>query len=102
MVKRRKRVNAALLLEIALAARLEQSVAHGLAASPPLGAVFDDPVGQSPFKANIMAGLFGLDPFVPENLIAFRLEFTIKRRILYPIVTVRYVLSVARHNPMNF
>ena len=36
----------------------------GLAVLAPGGAVFDDPVGQSPFKADIVASLFGLDPLM--------------------------------------
>ena len=50
-----------------------------LPAATPLGAMFNDPVGQSAFEADVMARLFRLNPFVLEDLIALGLKFAIKR-----------------------
>ena len=73
-----------------------------LTASAPLGAMFDDPVGQRPFEADIMAGFLGLDPFVFEDLFALRLKFAIKRRVSHQIPAIRTILIVARHNANCF
>src|ERR1700733_10439155 len=43
----------------------------GLAASAPFAAMFDNPIRQSPFKADIMPRLLRLDPFVLHNLFLF-------------------------------
>jgi hypothetical protein len=55
----------------------------------PAGAVFDDPVRQSAFKADVVAGLLGLNPLVPENLLTFRLKFAVKRGILQQVACRR-------------
>ena len=53
-----------------------------LARFTPLGAMLDDPIRQSAFEAYVVTGLFGLDPFVTQNLFPFRLKLAIKRGVL--------------------
>jgi hypothetical protein len=53
-------------------------VALMLTAAAPLRAVMQDPVSQGPFEANIMTGLFRLDPFVPQNFFPLGLELTVE------------------------
>jgi hypothetical protein len=65
---------------------LKSSGGVGLAGFPPLGPVMDDPVGQGPFEADIVAGLLGLDPFMPQNFFPLGLELAIERRVLQQIV----------------
>src|SRR5262249_333443 len=48
----------------------------------PVGAMFHDPFKQSSFKANVLAGLLALNPFMLQNLRAFGKKLLIKRRIL--------------------
>ena len=38
------------------------------------------PVNHGSFEADVLAGLFGLNPFVPQDLFAFGEEFGVKRR----------------------
>src|ERR1041384_6688033 len=47
----------------------------------PVGAMFDDPIQQSSFKADVFPGLFALDPLVLQNFCALREELLIERRI---------------------
>jgi hypothetical protein len=61
----------------------------GLTGFAPLGAVFDDPVREGAFKPDVMAGLFRLDPLVPEDFLAFRLEFAVERGVLEQIIRRR-------------
>lgn len=49
----------------------------------PLGAVFDNPIGQRALKPDVVSGFLGLDPFVAQNLFALGLELAVKRRIFY-------------------
>jgi hypothetical protein len=49
-----------------------------LARFAPFGAMFDNPIRQRTFKADIVTSLLGLNPLVAENLFPFRLELTIK------------------------
>ncbi|MEY3583071.1 MAG: hypothetical protein RJA48_154, partial [Verrucomicrobiota bacterium] len=37
------------------------------------------PVNHGSFEADVLAGLFGLDPFMAEDLFAFGKEFGVKR-----------------------
>ena len=37
------------------------------------------PVNHRSFEANVLAGLFGLNPFVPQDFFAFGEEFGVKR-----------------------
>lgn len=85
---------------IALAASLDRFKGHGkeksgtgrasrwLAAATPLTAVFDDPIGQCPFEADIVAGFLRLDPFVFHYLLLLRLKFAVKRRLADQVLTV--------------
>jgi len=50
-----------------------------LAAFPPFGAVFDDPIREGALKTDIVARLLGLDPLVLENLLPFGLKLAVKR-----------------------
>jgi hypothetical protein len=40
--------------------------------------MFDDPICQGTFESDVVAGFFGLNPLVSQNLFPFRLEFAIK------------------------
>src|SRR5881396_2623239 len=48
----------------------------------PVGAMFHDPIQQSLFKTDVFAGLFALNPLMPQNLCALRKEFLVEDRIL--------------------
>ena len=50
----------------------------GLAALAPLAAMFHDPIGQGVLETDVMAGLFGFDPFMSQNLVALRLELAVE------------------------
>ena len=69
-----------------------------LPALAPLGAVFDDPVRQRSLKANIATGLLGFNPLVLQNLLAFRLEFPVERRVLQQITCRGRLFRFVRHN----
>jgi len=56
-----------------------------LARFAPFAAMLDDPVGQSLFEPDVLAGFFGLDPFVAKDFFAFGLELTIERGVLKEI-----------------
>ncbi len=58
-----------------------------LPALTPFGAVLNNPVSQRPLKSDVLAGLFGLNPFVLQNLFALSLKFPIERRILQQIIS---------------
>lgn len=58
----------------------------GLTGFAPGSAVFDDPIRQGAFKTDVVAGFLGLDPFVAENLLAFRLKLAVKRGVLQQII----------------
>ena len=64
---------------------MSRSGALSLAAFAPLGTVIHHPVGQRLLKANIRAGLLGLQPLVPEDFLALRQKFPIKRGIFQQI-----------------
>jgi hypothetical protein len=67
-----------------------------LAGFAPFGAMFDDPVREGTFKADIVPGFLGLDPLVLQNLFALGLELAIKRRVLQQ-VSSRRIFRVFRH-----
>ena len=69
----------------------------GLAAPPPFGSMFDDPISQRSFKSDVMSRLFRFDPFMLQNLVAFRLEFAIERRVFQQLVA-GVIHRFARHN----
>jgi hypothetical protein len=60
-------------------------VAGILPRAPPTGAMVNDPVRERVLKADITAGFLGFDPFVPQNFLAFRLKFAVKRRVFQEI-----------------
>ena len=64
----------------------------------PLGTVLDDPIRQCALESDVATGLFGFDPFVLQNLFAFRLEFPVKRRVLQQIVCRGRLFGLVRHN----
>ena len=69
------------------------SVIGAAAGFAPLGAVFDDPVSQSPFEADVVAGFFGLDPFMSEDLFALGLKFAVQGRVLDRSLPLEVILS---------
>src|SRR5262245_39378752 len=64
------------------------ALATGLPALPPLGAMFDDPVGQRALEADIVAGLFGLNPLMLEDFIPFGLELLVQGRVPKQVCSV--------------
>ena len=77
--------------------RLNLIGGNGLPGFSPFGPVFDDPIGQGSFEADVPTGFFGLNPFVPQNLFALGLEFAVKRGILQQVVCLSRFFSVVRH-----
>ena len=47
----------------------------------PLRPVLDNPIRQSPLEADVVAGFFGFDPLVAEDLFALGLKLPVKGRI---------------------
>ena len=47
--------------------------------------MFKDPVEQSFFKADVMAGLFAFEPFVTEDLFALGDKLLVKERFFHEI-----------------
>ena len=74
------------------------SLARGLAAFPPLRAVLYNPVRQRPLKTDIPARFFRLYPLVSKDLFPFRLEFSIKRRVLQQLIRREVLFRLVRHN----
>ena len=48
--------------------------------------MLDDPIGQSPFKPDVKARLFGLDPLVFQDFLPLGLEFLVEGRVLQQVV----------------
>src|SRR5438046_570330 len=72
----------------------EQGLAfRSFPALAPVGAVLDDPVGQRPFKADVVTGFFRFDPFVLKNLFAFGLKRSVKIGVLEELVRGHRVFS---------
>jgi hypothetical protein len=69
-----------------------------LTAAPPPGAVFNNPIGQSAFKPDIVAGLLGLDPLMLQNLFALSLKFPVERRVFEQFTRGRWLFNIVRHN----
>src|SRR5438874_3004452 len=65
----------------------------------PVGAMFHDPIEQSLFKADVLAGFFALDPLVFQNLGALGKELLVKDRILHEL---RLILFRRRHLKILF
>lgn len=51
--------------------------------------MFDDPVRERAFEADVVAGFFGLDPLVAKNFFAFRLKLAVKGGVLQQIARRR-------------
>ena len=60
-----------------------------MAALAPFRPVLDDPIRQRPFKADIVTDLLRLDPLMPHDFLALRLEFAIQRRFLDQVIAIR-------------
>ena len=61
------------------------SVIRVMPGLPPFGAVFDDPIRQCAFESDVVPRFFGFDPFVAQDLLAFRLELAVQSRVLQKI-----------------
>jgi hypothetical protein len=46
--------------------------------TPPVGAIFQNPVEQGFFKPDVSPDLLALDPFVAQNFISFCQEFLVE------------------------
>src|SRR5208282_806791 len=69
-----------------------------LPALAPFRAVLDDPICQGTLKSNVAAGLFGLNPLVLQDLLAFRLKFPVEGRVLQQIAGCARLFRLVRHN----
>jgi hypothetical protein len=49
-----------------------------MAAFPPFRLMLANPIGQGLLKSDVIPGLLRLDPFVLQDLVAFRLELAIQ------------------------
>src|SRR5262249_33773402 len=47
----------------------------------PVGPMFQDPIQQRSFKADVFPGFFAFDPLVLQNFCALREEFLVERRL---------------------
>src|SRR5437899_12149796 len=47
----------------------------------PVGAMFHDPIKQSPFKADVSAGFFAFNPLMLQNFRALSEELLVKGRV---------------------
>ena len=54
----------------------------GLTALAPTRAVLDDPLRQRPLKADVVTGLFRLNPLVLKDFLTLRLKFPVQRGTL--------------------
>ena len=70
----------------------------GLPAFAPLGSVLDNPIGQGPLEANVIAGFLRFDPFMLQNLFTFRLKLLVQRGVLEQVVSFRRLWNVIRHS----
>src|SRR6266498_4625034 len=64
----------------------------------PSGAVVDDPISQGPLEADVVAGLFRLDPFVFHDLLPLGLKLFVECGMDEEVVSTRRVLFVFRHD----
>jgi hypothetical protein len=64
----------------------------------PFGTVLEDPVRQSALKANVVSGLFGLDPLVLEDFFPLRLKFPVERRGAQQVTAAQFCI-LFRHTP---
>jgi hypothetical protein len=64
----------------------------------PSGAVIDDPIGQGPLKADVMTGLFRLDPLVFHDFLPLCLKLFVERGVHEEVVPTRRVLFVVGHD----
>jgi hypothetical protein len=60
--------------------------------------MLDDPISQRPLKSDVPSGLFGFDPLVLQNLLAFCLKFPVERRVLQQVVRRQWHFRFVRHN----
>jgi len=60
-----------------------------MTAFAPFRPMLDDPIGQGPFKTNIMAGLLRFDPLMPHDFLTLRLKLAVQRRLLDQIIAIR-------------
>lgn len=67
----------------------------------PLGAVVHEPVREGSLEADIMAGAFGEEPFVLEDLFAFLLELGVEVRPLQEVHSFAgglFLAELGNHN----
>ena len=63
--------------------------------------MFDDPIGQSPFEADIPARFFGLNPLVFQNLFSLSLEFAVEGGILQQVARRESLFRFVSHNRVH-
>ena len=59
----------------------------GLAAAAPFGPVFDDPIGQGAFEADVATSLLGFNPLVAHDFLTFGQEFPVERGVFHELIT---------------
>lgn len=63
----------------------------------PFSTVFEDPVGEGVFEADIVADFFRLQPFMPQDFLPLGLEFAVQRGVPYQVCTARGVDPITGH-----
>src|SRR5881394_3852790 len=66
------------LSELSRPSRLAGAGVAGLTAAAPPGPVFHDPIRERSFEADVVAGLFGFDPLMLQDLLSFCLELLLE------------------------
>ena len=67
-----------ILVSVFHPALLRLICAAGLPGLTPTGAMLDNPIGQSLFKADVASSLFRLKPFMLEDFFTLRLKFAVE------------------------
>ena len=68
-----------------------------LAAFAPFRPVFNDPIRQRPLKTYVATRFLGFDPFVFEDLVSFRLELAVERRVLQQVFSRKLLFRFIGH-----
>jgi hypothetical protein len=60
--------------------------------------MLDNPICQCAFKSDVPSRLFGFNPLVFQDFLAFCLKFPVKRRVLQQVVRRQWHFRFVRHN----
>src|SRR5580692_8438698 len=79
-------------------------ILRGVARLPPLGTMPHDPVRQGALEPDVPPRFLRFNPLVPQDFLAFRLEFPVKRRVRQKIISrwSRFVLGCHNHKSIRY